>query len=238
MISDRIRLGYDLAKMSRLIKNQKDLSNKIISQKGSPVSQSYVSQVINGLLPQIPTEFIEQLTEKFQFFNSQYIIHGTGHVFNYKGLIEYINENYFEKTFSPLEDKQAVIEEINKTYNLAIPYDRIFGSKEDHVPRETDQHLERVLELVDTLRRTRAVHTDKEFCQICDIHPQVLVNMRGRRNSDVSKETLCKILVAWPNVSTDWLILGKGDMFRNEKDIYHLIDGLSDAIRRIESKIL
>lgn len=242
MISDRIRLSYDMAKMSGLIKNQRDLSQKILNSKGEPVSQSYISQVLNGLLPHIPNEFIAQLTESFPFFNEEFIYNGNGNIFNYEGLVAFICKKYETRRDDVCEaperlEQSSVIEHFNNRYKLNIPYERIFGKQDDHVPRETDHHLARVLELIDHLRRTRAIHSDKEFCQKANIHTQIVVNMRSGRNLDVSKDTLYKILLHFPNVSADWIMLGKGDMFRNEKALDSIVEDLRNRIDQMEARL-
>lgn len=52
------------------------------------------------------------------------------------------------------------------------------------------------------------------FAQQIGVTPSVIGNITGERNGNPSFEVLQKILNAFASINPDWLILGKGEMFR------------------------
>ena len=54
------------------------------------------------------------------------------------------------------------------------------------------------------------------FAQLIGVTPSVVGNITGKRNGNPSFEVLQKIMNAFASINPDWLILGKGNMFRDE----------------------
>ena len=59
-----------------------------------------------------------------------------------------------------------------------------------------------------------AIGTKNSFSKAIDVDPSVIGNIVGRRLSKPSFEVLEKILLRFPDLSLDWLILGKGEMWK------------------------
>ena len=60
-----------------------------------------------------------------------------------------------------------------------------------------------------------AIGTKNSFSKAIDVDPSVIGNIVGRRLSKPSFEVLEKILLRFPDLSLDWLILGKGEMWKS-----------------------
>ena len=67
---------------------------------------------------------------------------------------------------------------------------------------------QRMKQLVDT------VGTKNSFSKAIDVNPSVIGNIVGRRLSKPSFEVIEKIIQKFPDLSLDWLILGKGEMWK------------------------
>ena len=67
--------------------------------------------------------------------------------------------------------------------------------------------LQRVKEII-----IRKNLSENQFCKAVGIG-QPTLNASFNRNADLKSSTLTKILVAFPEVSAEWLMRGKGEMF-------------------------
>ena len=72
--------------------------------------------------------------------------------------------------------------------------------------------LQRVKEII-----IRKNLSENQFCKAVGIG-QPTLNASFNRNADLKSSTLTKILVAFPEVSAEWLMRGKGDMFGEKSD--------------------
>ena len=70
---------------------------------------------------------------------------------------------------------------------------------------------ERMKQLVD------AIGTKNSFGKAIGVNPSVIGNIVGRRLSKPSLELIEKIMRKFPDVNLEWLILGKGTIWKPEK---------------------
>ncbi len=57
----------------------------------------------------------------------------------------------------------------------------------------------------------------RTFADTCDIAPSTLNGIVGTRQSDPSSSVINKILDSYPNVNISWLVLGVGEIFKENK---------------------
>lgn len=82
---------------------------------------------------------------------------------------------------------------------------------------------ERIVELMKSFDMTA-----RQFAAEIGVQPSTISNIVSRRNRP-SLELLQKISVAFPQLSTDWLFLGKGPMLSEKSDSQELISFTNDG---------
>lgn len=76
--------------------------------------------------------------------------------------------------------------------------------------RENSRIKERILQLIDSQGITK-----EKFCNLVEINSS---NLRGvTLESDPNARVVAKILTKYPQLSADWLLLGKGEMFKDSQ---------------------
>lgn len=73
---------------------------------------------------------------------------------------------------------------------------------------------ERIAEIV----HREAEGKDKLLAKKAGFSASIVTGLRNNPNKDVNASTLKKILLAYPNLSSDWLLTGKGNMYKDKKD--------------------
>lgn len=94
----------------------------------------------------------------------------------------------------------------------------------------------RIMELIDA----RFQGKKSRFASFLGVYPSVVDNIVGKRSSKPSYDLILKIS-SIEDLSLDWLIVGKGNMFRtdavtnNEGDptVLHLIDKIAEQAKEI-----
>lgn len=78
--------------------------------------------------------------------------------------------------------------------------------------------------------------TKQNFCEITGIS---LWNITGKSlNSEFGGEQICQILVSFPNLNPDWLLLEKGEMLRKKQQNIPNLDPLNMvSLEKYEKKV-
>ena len=74
------------------------------------------------------------------------------------------------------------------------------------------------------------------FAKYIDVPSSTFANVTGGRLSEPKHSLLIKILNAFPDLSLEWLILGKGDMFKIKTSTVRVID-YEGRIKDLEEKM-
>lgn len=88
---------------------------------------------------------------------------------------------------------------------------------------------QRVMELMMHLGLSKSA-----FAQSIQVSAPVITHISSGRNK-VGLDVAQKILQAYPQINTDWLILGKGEMIST--DNYRRIEDLKDRIEQIDGHL-
>ncbi|MEA3448774.1 MAG: helix-turn-helix transcriptional regulator [Bacteroidota bacterium] len=78
---------------------------------------------------------------------------------------------------------------------------------------------DRILQIIEAEELTAA-----KFAQEIGVQPSSISHIVSGRNK-ASVDLITKILRRFPGISTDWLMLGKGDMYKSDMNINHAASG-------------
>lgn len=86
---------------------------------------------------------------------------------------------------------------------------------------------ERIIEIV----HKEAGGRDKMLAKKAGFSASVVTAFRNNPNKDVNASTLQKILLAYPNLSSDWLLTGQGGMYKSESTTNQPLELNEDAVK-------
>lgn len=88
----------------------------------------------------------------------------------------------------------------------------------------------RVVKLIELL-----VSSKKEFSDRTGISPVILSHINSGRNK-VSLGTVQSILNAFPQISSEWLVMGQGEVFKDKKDFSH-INSIIETLNMLQNEL-
>jgi hypothetical protein len=241
-VNIRLRAWYKLCKKVGLISNQDEFRQNILSEKGAPISQAFVSSLMSASSA-VPYSVPEQIQEAYPFTTAAYFITGQDDIIKFKSLLLYLldrvkmNQKDLVNTLdhpsikrpilskmdnlSPLDHWQVVFDFFNKELDLKMDAEEMAkASASVGVPDQEfegkDESVQRFFEFIETLKKNRNITTTGEFAQSIGFSPQQISNMTSQTvRQGLTKQMIQNTMKAWPRLNPDWLLLGEGDMFRS-----------------------
>lgn len=86
-------------------------------------------------------------------------------------------------------------------------------------------------ERISLLVKEKANDSQAVFANAIGVKPTVINNIVAGRMSEPSFQTLLKIIIAYPDISSDWLLLGTGEMLKEESSNFNS-DDKNDELKR------
>lgn len=260
----RFKAWFDLMKQTGIIENQGILANYLKSEKGRTVSQAFISAIYTGTSA-IPDNLLIQLEELFPFTSGEYFSHGVFPMVDFQKLKTFLLKNLklSQRQFvtrlnhkeiteprlsgmnnqSPPEYWQIVFDWFNDQSGLSINVEMLLEAEKQIgiiTPEFAGKNevVERFFEIKNALKQLNYFERDKDFCEAVNLAPSQLSNMLNPViQQDITKDLIVSLLKAYPKVNPDYLLLGKGELFRGEFAAFPLLMEISEIVKRIERKI-
>lgn len=224
--------------MSNLIENQAEVAGNIIGLKSKkPVTPGYVSALLQGR-SKINAHILESILSAYPFTNPNFFIK-SDHLIDFKKLIKYLVKKHDTtqkdiakkigvnaSTISKLSQDQyrewqEIFDFFNNTYDYKLNAKYIMEQSFQMgyiVPVNTEYnsiHCERTYKFINYLFETGQVSSINEFAEKIKVNKVMIYNLKNKNQmQDLTKSMIVSMATEWPELSLDWLVLGRGEMIR------------------------
>lgn len=246
-------------KKSGIVKSQKSLGEIIRNEDGKAMSQAFISVMAAGD-SNVSRHTIEAIEANFPFTTEHYFVTGVDAMVDMHKLMQWVLQRHgktqkwlAEETGIPqpelskmnnrqelINDWQSVFDVLNKFgYKISSKYLMTQHLGEDKEFTGKSEHVERLFEFYNYLKAYRKISSRREFCEKigAPVTEQIVSNMLSERyQQDLTKNMAVAVLKAFPQLSSDWLLLGTGDMLRNPGSVHSVMFEINQKLDNLLAK--